>query len=191
MSNETCQLTPPYPGCLWDHQEASTYTLFLDNVELPPVQPPRITKTFQNSQYSTYSHQEAWDMGNIAQYHSRTLIGQRRVAYQFLFPTLTCTECCFPHSNLLNRIGDHDYVLSNQNTTQWYNSDFISAFSSLAMHYVHQSMSQRLVYLPKVNIKTLLHVTYPRQQLQLGDYKSLPLYVCCIAQKQQLRGDGD
>jgi hypothetical protein len=82
MSIATCQPTIPYPDSLQDHQEACTNNLFLDNEEWTPVQPPRITQTFQSSQYSTYSlQQEVWDAGNIARYHDRTHTCQRRVAY--------------------------------------------------------------------------------------------------------------
>ncbi len=31
-----------------------------------------------------------------------------------------------------------------------------------------------------VDIPALLHITYPRQQLQPGEYKSLPLHVNCV-----------
>jgi hypothetical protein len=50
-----------------------------------------LPETFNVSEYSTFTLQEAWDNGNIAQNHS-ILTGRHRVEYKFLFPTLTCGE---------------------------------------------------------------------------------------------------
>jgi hypothetical protein len=70
-------------------------------------------ETFHVSEYSTFMLQEAWDNGNIAQNH-RILSGRHRVEYKFSFPTLTCSECCFPHSKTLMSVGDSDYLHSNR-----------------------------------------------------------------------------
>ncbi len=43
------------------------------------------------SEYSTFTLQQAWDIGNIARNHS-ILSGQERIEYKFLFPTLSCGE---------------------------------------------------------------------------------------------------
>jgi hypothetical protein len=188
LSIATCQLTSADPhnlATLRELQEVSTNHPFRDNEEspneeLPNIQSPIIAETFQSNQYSTNSLQEAWDAGNIACYHDHTLTSRRRFQYKFLFPTLTHTDCCFPHSNWLVTVGDNNYVDSNQNTTQWYDGNFIFAFSSLAAYYVRQSVSERLGDFPAVDIPTLLHVIYPRQQLQRGEYNSLPLHINCV-----------
>jgi hypothetical protein len=57
-------------------------------------------ETFCVSEYSNFMLQEAWDNGNIAQKHS-ILSRQHKVEYKFLFTTLTCSECCFPHLKTL------------------------------------------------------------------------------------------
>jgi hypothetical protein len=75
-------------------------------------------ETFRVSDYLTFTLQEAWDNGNIARNHSM-LSGQHRVEYKFIFPTLTCGECCFPHSKTLISVGDSDYLNSNRSTNRW------------------------------------------------------------------------
>ncbi len=93
-------------------------------------------ETFRVSEYSTFTLQEAWDNGNIARNHS-ILSGRQRIEYKFLFPTLTCGECCFPHVKTLISVGDSDYLTSNRLTNRWYDGVFISSFAQLAAHYAH------------------------------------------------------
>jgi hypothetical protein len=134
-------------------------------------------ETFRVLEYLTFMLQEAWDNGNIAQNHS-ILSGQHRVEYKFLFPTLTCDECCFPHSKTLISVGDSDYLNSNRSTNRWYDGVFISSFAQLAAHYTHLTVLERSSVLgDSYKQPLLLHITYPNQILQEGKYKALPDHV--------------
>jgi hypothetical protein len=130
-------------------------------------------ETFHVWEYSNFTLQEAWDNGNIAQNPS-ILSRQHRVEYKFLFPTLTCSECCFPHLNTLIAVGDSDYLHSNKSSNRWYDGVFISSFAQLAAHYAHLTVLECLSVLGN-NYKQplLLHVTYPNQSLQEGKYMAL------------------
>ncbi len=134
-------------------------------------------ETFRVSEYLTFTLQEAWDNGNIAQNHS-ILSGRHRVEYKFLFPTLTCGECCFLHSKTLISVVDIDYYNSNRSTNRWYDGVFISSFAQLAAHYTHLTVSEQSSDLgDSYKQPLLLHVTYPNQILQEGKYKALPDHV--------------
>ncbi len=134
-------------------------------------------ETFRVSKYSTFTLQEAWDNGNIAQNHS-ILSGQHRVEYKFLFPTLTCGECCFPHLKTLISVGDSDYLHSNRSTNRWHDGVFISSFAQLAAPYAHLTVLERSSVLgDSYKQLLLLHVTYSNQILQEGKYKALPDHV--------------
>ncbi len=98
-------------------------------------------ETFRVSGYLTFTHQEAWDHGNIAQNHS-ILSGRHRVEYKFLFPMLICGECCFPHLKTLISVGDSDYLNFNRSTNRWYDGVFISSFAQLVAHYTHLTVLQ-------------------------------------------------
>jgi len=126
----------------------------------------------QNDGYATYSIEQAWENGEIAWYHRA--INRIKRGYQFLYPRLSCQECCFPTLNRLIPIGDSEYDAANENTNRWYDGHFISAFGSLAAHYAHkaQLIDQSLVDRP-----TLIHVTYPKQIIQDADCHNLPLQV--------------
>ncbi len=134
-------------------------------------------ETFRVSEYSNFMLQEAWDNGNITRNHS-ILSGQHRVEYKFLFPTLTFSECWFPHSKTLISVGDSDYLHSNRSTNRWYDGVFISSFAQLAAHYTHHTVSEQSTVLGD-NYKQLLllHVTNPYQILKEGKYKALPDHV--------------
>jgi hypothetical protein len=146
--------TPPGPnrtmmGSLWTGQTVAN--------EHP--------ETFCVLEYLTFTLQEAWDNGNIARNHS-ILSGRQRIEYKFLFPTLTCGECCFPHAKTLISISDSDYLTSNRSTNRWYDGVFISSFAQLAAHYVHLTVSERWsVSGDSYSQPLLLHVTYPNQIL--------------------------
>jgi hypothetical protein len=134
-------------------------------------------ETFRVLEYSTFTLQEAWDNGNIAQNHS-ILSRQHRVEYKFLFPTLTCGECCFLHLKTLVSVGDSDYLHSDRLTNRWYDGVFISSFAQLVAHYVHLTVSEQSSVLgDSYKQPLLLHVTYPNQILQEGEYKALPDHV--------------
>ncbi len=92
----------------------------VDNEDTKPMM-------FRVREYSTFAVQEAWDHGNIAQYH-QPLVGSCN-EFQFLWPTLTCRDCCFPHGAPYIQIGNNDYMSSMTNTANWYNGVFISLFA--------------------------------------------------------------
>ncbi len=123
---------------------------------------------FRASCYSTFMIQEAWTYGNIAHYN-HPLSARRMVGYQFLHPTLHCDECCFHTGHQLLAVGDKDYLLANQNTTRWYDGNFISSFSSLAAHYAHIKDSDWEVLHTK-----LMHNVYQREELCKEACQPLP-----------------
>ncbi len=59
----------------------------------PPVvnEPAEEPTKFRVREYSTFTVQEAWDNGNIARYQQP--LGTRE-EFRFLWPMLTCRECC-------------------------------------------------------------------------------------------------
>ncbi len=98
--------------------------------------------------------------------------------YKFLFPMLTCGKCRFPHLKTLISVGDSDYSNSNRLTNRWYDGVFISSFAKLAAHYAHLTVSEQSSVLgDSYKQPLLLHVTYPNQILQEGEYKALPDHV--------------
>ncbi len=108
--------------------------------------------------------------------------------YKFLFPTLTCSECCFPHSETLISVGDSDFLHSNRSTNRWYDGVFISSFAQLAAHYAHLSISEGPSVLgDHYKQPLLLHLTYPNQILQEGKYKALPDHVTKVVADMQDR----
>jgi hypothetical protein len=78
--------------------------------------PNKHLQTFCVSEYLTFTLQQAWDNRNIARNHS-ILSGQQRIEYKFLFPTLTCGECYFPHAKTLLSVGDSDYLIPTDQPT--------------------------------------------------------------------------
>jgi hypothetical protein len=135
-------------------------------------------ETFCVLEYSTFTLQEAWDNGNITRNHS-ILSGQQRIEYNFLFPMLTCGECCFPRAKtLILSVGDSDYLTSNRSTNRWYDGVFISSFAQLAAHYAHLTvLEQSSVLGDSYKQPLMFHVTYPNQILQEGEYKAVPHHV--------------
>jgi hypothetical protein len=73
-------------------------------------------------EHSTYTVAEAWDNGNIARKQSS--LGDTR-QYNFLWPTLSCEDCCHPHGCFQLQVGDDDYIWRITNTTDWYDGIFI------------------------------------------------------------------
>ncbi len=75
-------------------------------------------------------------------------------------------------------VGGSDYLHFNRSSNRWYDGVFISSFAQLATHYAHLTVSEQSSVLGD-NYKQplLLHVTYPNQILQEGEYKSLPDHV--------------
>ncbi len=122
-------------------------------------------ETFHVQEYSNFTLQEAWEHGNIAQNYS-ILSGRHRVEYKFLFPTLTCSECCFLHSKTLIKVAENDYLHSNRSSTRWYDGVFISSFAQLAAHHAHLTVLEcSSVFGDNYKMPMLLHVTYPKQIL--------------------------
>jgi hypothetical protein len=108
----------------------------------PPVdKEPTEPTMFCVREYSTFTAQEVWDHGNIAQYH-QPLVGTCD-EFQFLWPMLTCRDYCFPHGAPYIQIGDDDYISSMTNRTNWYYGVFISLFAQLAAHYAHITYDER------------------------------------------------
>ena len=129
-------------------------------------------ETYRASEFSTFTVQEAWDKGNIARYY-HTLSSHRE--FKFLWPRLTCMECTFPHHKPFIQIGDEDYMASITQTANWYDGVFIALFSQLAAHYAHITKDERSTTIPsQVNLPLLIHITYPNEFLQEGQYKSIP-----------------
>jgi hypothetical protein len=144
----------------------------------PPVAHEPYTEpfTFHVSEYSIFTVQ-AWDHGNIAR--SYQSLGTRQ-EFQFVWPTLTCCDCCFPHGSTQIQVGDNDYVASLANTTNWYDGVFISLFAQLAVHYVHITYNKRPSISTQVNMPLLIQVTFPKQTLVKGQYKALPQDVTTV-----------
>jgi hypothetical protein len=147
-----------------------TCQLTFDSPQPVVNEPPR-TETFRDSEFSTFTVQEAWDHGNIARLY-QTLSSCEEC--KFLWPRLTCRECTFPHYKPFIQIGDEDYMASITNTTNWYNGVFISSFSQLAAHYAHITKDERPSFPSQGNLPILINITYPMEFLQEGQYKSVP-----------------
>ncbi len=138
----------------------------------PVVNEPTELTTFCVREYCTFTVQKAWDHGNIAQYHQP--LGTRE-EFQFLWPMLTCRNCCFLHGAPYIQIGSDDYISSMTNTTNWYDSVFIALFAQLAVHYAHITYDKCHSSLPlPVNLPLLIHIRYPKETLLEGQYKALP-----------------
>jgi hypothetical protein len=111
------------------------------------VNHPSEPMMFHVREYSTFTVQEAWDHGNISWYH-QPLVGTWD-KFWFLWPMLTCRDCCFLHGAMYIQIGDNAYIASMTNTTNWYNGVFISLFAQLAAHYAHITYDERHSTLPQ------------------------------------------
>jgi len=135
-------------------------------VENEPVENKALVPVQDDDGYDMYSLQQAWKHDKIARFHRVMHSRSRRTqGFQFLFPTLFCQECCFSTLDQLIPVGDSNYVHANENTTRWYDGDFISAFASLAGHFVHKHAFQ-VNAMVAVDRPMLLHVTYPNQMIE-------------------------
>jgi hypothetical protein len=65
-------------------------------------------------------------------------------------------------------------MASMTNTANWYNGVFISSFSQLAAHYAHIAKDERPSLPSQAKFPILIHITYPMEFLQEGQYKSVP-----------------
>ncbi len=117
------------------------------------------------AEYSTLMVAEAWEHGNIARKQSS--LGDNR-RYNFLWPTLSCEDCCHPHGCFQLQVGDDGYTDRISNTTDWYDGTFISSFAQLAAHYAHSTVAQPELgpTYPDV-LPQLIHVTYPRGEVRV------------------------
>jgi hypothetical protein len=172
-------LTSLVPSSDFGHQ---THQAPTNAVDLPvqghqeaPTSPGN-AENLSVDRYLTFTIEEAWLRGDIARYH-RNLTSRRRREFCFLFANLGCQDCCFPDLNRLIPIGDQDYVDQNVNTNRWYDGDFISAFSSLTAHYAHKTFPRNIENVGVVGHPMLIHVTYPKQQLEEDQCKMLPSHV--------------
>lgn len=75
--------------------------------------------------------------------------------YNFQYPRIKC-GCCFSGSHLLS-IGDETYLDDNENTSRWWDSDFISTFATLVNHHHHRSKSANFV-----STMQLIHCSWPK-----------------------------
>jgi hypothetical protein len=96
--------------------------------------------------------------------------------YNFLWPTLQCWDCCFPHGEAGIHVGDDQYISLITHLTNWYDSIFVSLFAQLAAHYAHSTCALGEEHgNPQPDVLPLLiHVTYPKQTLVGGQCKALP-----------------
>lgn len=129
--------------------------------------------TFRSSYFSEFKLDEAWNHGNIAR-SQRPLSSSGRREYKFLMPTLNCTDCCFHTGRYCMTVGDDTYIESIRTTTNWYDGDFIGSFAQLASHYAHVTYNERNSVSENIDMPMVIHVTFPRQQLEVGHYKALP-----------------
>jgi len=65
-------------------------------------------------------------------------------------------------------------MASITNKKNWYDGVFISSFSQLAAHYAHITKDEHPSLPSQVNLPVLIHITYPMEFLQEGQYKSVP-----------------
>jgi hypothetical protein len=117
------------------------------------------------AEYSTFTVAEAWEHGNIARKQSS--LGDNRW-YNFLWPTLSCDDCCHPHGCFQLQVGDDGYIDRISNTSDWYDGTFILSFAQLAAHYAHSTvaLSELGPTYPDV-LPQLIHVTYPRGEVSV------------------------
>jgi hypothetical protein len=71
-------------------------------------------------------------------------------------------------------VGDDTYIMSICTTTNWYDGYFIGSFAQLASHYAHVTYNERNSVSENIDMPMVIHVTFPRQQLEVGQYKALP-----------------
>ena len=128
-------------------------------------------QTFRAREHSIFTVQQAWDHGNIARLFKP--LGSRG-EFKFLWPSLICGECTFVDgAKPFIQIGDEQYLSSITNTTNWYDGVFISSFAQLAAHYAHITADERPSLPSGVHLPLLIHITYPMEFLQAGQYKPL------------------
>lgn len=122
---------------------------------------------------SIFTLKEAWERGNIAR--PSYSLGDRR-NYNFLWPNLTCADCCFPHGNVNIQVGEDSYIESMSNSQNWYDGIFMSSFAQLAAHYAHSTtglLPER--GMPVVDVlPKLIHVTYPSGNVYSSQCMALP-----------------
>jgi len=123
--------------------------------------------------YSKLNLEEAWDRGAIARSH-RPLSSGGRKEYEFLMPTLTCMQCCYPNGSHSIFVGDNRYIESISTTTNWYDGVFVSSFVQLASHYAHTTVNERFSDTEAADMPLVIHMTFPRQQLELAQLKKIP-----------------
>ena len=148
------------------------------------LEPPRVLTTYDESRssinFSKLNLVEAWGRGNIAR-SERPLSSSGRKEYKFLMPMLTCMDCCFPTGRHSITVGDDRYIESISTTTNWYDGVFVSSFAQLASHYAHLTVNERFSVTDNIDVPLVIHVTFPREELEIGQYKALPEGVTRVA----------
>ena len=54
-----------------------------------------------------------------------------------VFPTLSCSQCVFPHSSKILSLFDESYRNLNMQTKRWWETDFINTYCQLLAHNTH------------------------------------------------------
>ena len=99
-----------------------------------------------------YTAQSAFRCGAATAH--KPLSGHRRKSYKFFYPRLTCP--CVHIGNHIIVVGDESYLQSIENSTLWWDQEFVTAVSTMTAHYAHTyDQRNRSIVLPHlVNIIT-------------------------------------
>jgi hypothetical protein len=57
----------------------------------------------------------------------------------------------------------------------------VSSFAQLASHYAHITVNERFSVTDNIDVPQVIHVTYLREELEVGQYKALPQGVTRVA----------
>jgi hypothetical protein len=131
-----------------------------------PTNDDALIPTFYSSYFSKFKLEEAWGRENIT-HSQRPLSSSGWREFKLLMPILTCTDCCF-------HTGHHSVTVGICTTTNWYNGVFILSFTQLASHYGHVTFNEQNGVSKNINLSMVIHVTFPKEQLEVGQYKALP-----------------
>jgi hypothetical protein len=67
-------------------------------------------------------------------------------------------------------VSNDTYIESIGTTTNWYEGDFIGSFAQLVSHYAHVTYNERNSVSKNIDMPIVIHVMFPRQQLEVGQY---------------------
>ena len=114
-------------------------------------------ETFRSSPIF-YTVQEAFMCGATTAH--KPLSSNRKKTFQFVYPKLTC-HCVHTGDHMIE-VGDEAYLHSIQNSTLWWDQEFVTAFSIMAAHYAHsyEGRDTSIVLPHLVNIITARDVVH-------------------------------